>query len=107
MAKYIEKEQVVQYLYNQAEALDEAGGSFVAAVHAQSWTDAIKNWPASDVAPVIRCFECDKAACKDGRGAVWCRLFKIPMGEQDFCSLGAKMDETEAIKRSNELPTDR
>lgn len=53
MAEYIDKEQVVQYLYNQAEALDEAGGSFMAAVHAQGWGDAIKKWPAADVRPAL------------------------------------------------------
>lgn len=53
MAEYIDREQVVQYLYNQAEALDEAGGSFMAAVHAQGWAGAIKKWPAADVAPVV------------------------------------------------------
>lgn len=53
MAEYIDKEQVVQYLYNQAEALDEAGGSFMAAVHAQGWADAIKKWPAADVRPTV------------------------------------------------------
>jgi len=51
--------------------------------------------PAADVAPVVRCIDCDKASSKDHCGAVWCRLHKRPMSEQDFCSYGAKMDESE------------
>lgn len=101
-AEYINKERVVRYLYNQAEALDESGGSFMAAVYAQGWADAIKNWPSADVAPMVhahwdcpdsewddnwRCSGCGVRLCTPGYVALVADKWK-------YCPhCGAKMDE--------------
>lgn len=48
--------------------------------------------PAADVAPVVRCKDCDGSQVSDdGKYIVCCRL-GVRTGFWDFCSRGAKME---------------
>nr|DAW50511.1 MAG TPA: hypothetical protein [Caudoviricetes sp.] len=54
------------------------------------------NFPAADVAPVVRCKGC-KYSCKDRNGRTcegyWYELseFAVPVKDDDFCSYGEPM----------------
>lgn len=69
---------------------------------AESLEKALSNFPADDVAPVVRCKECQysyKSWLSDMTGEIWCTFWQktqrkawIMMHFDDFCSHGAKKD---------------
>ena len=50
---------------------------------------ALASVPAADVAPVVRCKDCDNAQNECG-GMIICRVYKHIMWLQDFCSYGKR-----------------
>lgn len=51
----------------------------------------IKDFPAADVAPVVRCRDCKHITPVEG-GLPLCTLHNIARAYNDFCSDGARMD---------------
>lgn len=49
----------------------------------------VLNCPAADVAPVVRCKDCENAQNECG-GMIICRVYKHIMWLQDFCSYGKR-----------------
>lgn len=122
MAEYIDKERVIQYLCNQAEALYEEYGSFVTASCAQIWVDEIENWPAADVAPVVHAhwelpndeFNWVCSACGKRMKTPGILMAKHPESWKYCSNCWAKMDEEakkmaleEAIKHAREVATSK
>lgn len=52
---------------------------------------ALASVPAADVAPVVRCKDCENAQNECG-GMIICRVYKHIMWLQDFCSYGKRKD---------------
>lgn len=81
MAEYIDREKAksmlhIEYAYAAEQLLDEI--------------------PAADVAPVMRCKDCDGAQVSDdGKYVVCCRL-GISTEFWDFCSYGERKDGADA-----------
>lgn len=72
----------------QTDNLDDAYG--------QGWDDALcclEQLPAADVAPVVRCKDCEGGQVSDsGEYTICCRL-GLRMNFQDFCSYGERKEE--------------
>ena len=87
MAEYIERQKVID---------------ITAETGALETQRRIKELPASDVAPVVRCKECKysyKSWLSDILGEIWCTFWQKTQGKtwtmmhfDDFCSHGAKKD---------------
>ena len=60
----------------------------------------IRRFPTSDVAPVVRCKECNKSSYDEKFGNRWCNrtLSCVLVKDDDFCSYG---------KRSTEISTEK
>lgn len=58
----------------------------------------IENFPASDVAPVVHCRECEYAehAKWNKKGYRICPASHMEITDDDFCSYGVKEDEDKA-----------
>lgn len=73
MAEYIERDLAIEFL---PVAYDSA-------------INALRNVPATDVAPVVRCCHC-RSYNKPRLG--WCSFHMDRENYDDFCSYGARMD---------------
>lgn len=54
----------------------------------------VRDFPAADVVPVVRCRDCKKSHYDDEYGNRWCERNWgcVLVKDNDFCSYGAKMD---------------
>lgn len=87
MAEYTEKEAAMltpvlpkEHRRYQTSNLDD--------VYAQGWADALdnlKNAPAADVAPVVRCKDCANFR-QNGHGVCWCDEYGGVITPEDYCS---------------------
>ena len=57
----------------------------------------IENFPAADVAPVVRCVDClfFRTGENECESWEWCALHGIDMSANAFCSYGKRMDSDE------------
>lgn len=78
MAEYIEREA----------AEDAVGEAYLKGLNPE-W--AVRDVPTADVAPVVRCKDCENAQNECG-GMIICRVYKHIMWLQDFCSYGKRKD---------------
>lgn len=78
MAEYIEREA----------AEDAVGEAHLKGIN-PLWE--LRDVPAADVAPVVRCKDCENAQNECG-GMIICRVYKHIMWLQDFCSYGKRKD---------------
>lgn len=76
MAEYIEREA----------AEDAVGEAHLKGLN-PLWE--LRDVPAADVAPVVRCKDCENAQNECG-GMIICRVYKHIMWLQDFCSYGKR-----------------
>lgn len=85
MAEYIEREEINKAMKEVCD--DPSCPMHVAAEIAQ----IIDCAPTADVAPVVRCKDCENAQNECG-GMIICRVYKHIMWLQDFCSYGKRKD---------------
>ena len=89
MAEYIDKEACLSILRakaNMAVLMD-------AAPYFEKAAQMLEKLPAADVAPVVRCKDCDGSQVSDdGEYIICCRL-GVGMGFDDFCSCGERKEE--------------
>ena len=54
----------------------------------------VRDFPAADVVPAVRCRDCKKSHYDDEYGNRWCNRNWgcVLVKDNDFCSYGAKMD---------------
>lgn len=76
MAEYIEREA----------AEDAVGEAHLKGLN-PLWE--LRDVPAADVAPVVRCKDCENAQNECG-GMIICRVYKHTMWLHDFCSYGKR-----------------
>lgn len=72
----------------QTDNLDDAYG--------QGWDDALcclEQLPAADVAPVVRCKDCEGCQVSDSGEYIICCRLGLRMNFQDFCSYGERKEE--------------
>ena len=87
MAEYIEREAAFDAI------TDIAGKTSTHSAYEAVWKSArtLKKIPTADVAPVVRCKDCENAQNECG-GMIICRVYKHIMWLQDFCSYGKRKD---------------
>lgn len=87
MSEYIEREAAKEAVQNALAFHSYAGGTAASAL------DKIHT---ADVRPVVLCRDCDMYECHEYDGGLKhvCRLFERQMQEADFCSYGAKREES-------------
>lgn len=85
MTEYIEREEINKAMKEVCD--DPSCPMHVAAEIAQ----IIDCAPTADVAPVVRCKDCENAQNECG-GMIICRVYKHIMWLQDFCSYGKRKD---------------
>lgn len=110
MDEYIKREAVIDRLKRNLDACNP--GSFSELCYRDA-IETVKCFPAADVAPVVRCKECEHAERyerTDGTagyccghpqntfayGERWDRVFKPVKEADDFCSYGERKDEADA-----------
>lgn len=87
MAEYIARE----VLLAQLRAMESYNVSPMYRRGYDDCVEAILKAPAADVAPVVRCKDCENAQNECG-GMIICRVYKHIMWLQDFCSYGKRKD---------------
>ena len=80
MAEYIDKEQLLSDLYSKQD--DENLDVML----------EIANFPAADVAQVVRCSQCQHGQFDD-LGVMHCHKYHCHKKENDFCSYGEKRED--------------
>lgn len=102
MADYMKKSDVISYIRKEAaeaqSAFEELGGeSGIIAEAFEDLANELEDFPAADVAPVVRCKDCQKSGvtefgkrfCSEPMGAFYgC----IPVEDDFFCSGGRRRD---------------
>lgn len=76
------------------EYIDREAANLALAEQGFDWDkakQALASVPAADVAPVVRCKDCENAQNECG-GMIICRVYKHIMWLQDFCSYGKRKD---------------
>lgn len=87
MTKYIDLEAAIQATcYNCAE-INICNGDC-------DDTDRLREIPAADVVPVVRCGECEyhKEARVNKKGFLICPASGMEITDNDYCSYGARME---------------
>lgn len=77
------------------EYIDREAANLALAEQGFDWDkakQALASVPAADVAPVVRCKDCENAQNECG-GMIICRVYKHIMWLQNFCSYGKRKDE--------------
>ena len=104
MSDYIEREAVISRL----EKVDmDAYYGFTAAVQfgVDHAIQCIKEAPAADVAPVVRCRECVHNHPEFVKNdAQWCELCRITINPDDFCSRGERIESPTCHDGVCEIP---
>jgi hypothetical protein len=87
MAEYIDREALVA----EFKRLELGENSFIERVFADGVYAIIEQFPAADVAPVVRCKDCKYRDGTPGQPNILC----AQMHEDDFCSYGERRAEKE------------
>nr|DAJ85313.1 MAG TPA: hypothetical protein [Caudoviricetes sp.] len=87
MSKYIDREALVA----EFKRLELGENSFIERVFADGVYAIIEQFPAADVAPVVRCKDCKYRDGTPGQPNILC----AQMHEDDFCSYGERRAEKE------------
>lgn len=85
MSKYIDREALVA----EFKRLELGENSFIERVFADGVYAIIEQFPAADVAPVVRCKDCKYRDGTPGQPNILC----AQMHEDDFCSYGKRKEE--------------
>lgn len=88
MAEYIEREAAMLTPVLPKEHRNYQTSNHDDVVYAQGWADALdnlKNAPAADVAPVVRCKDCANFR-QNVRGGCWCDEYGAAITPEDYCS---------------------
>jgi hypothetical protein len=86
MSEYINRESIRKVLMDVCS--DENCPMFIAATIDQ----VIDYEPAADVAPVVRCKECEHWGTRKADGYGFCCIWGASVKENSFCSSGVKED---------------
>ena len=97
MAEYIEREAFIQDIQTEIINLSMDGMKGTRMPHDElySFIDRIKEQPAADVVPVVRCKDCKyftKGPYVFDNSKCWCACWYDSVKDDDFCSYGAKKD---------------
>lgn len=84
MSKYIDREALVA----EFKRLELGENSFIERVFADGVYAIIEQFPAADVAPVVRCKDCKYRDGTPGQPNILC----AQMHEDDFCSYGERKE---------------
>lgn len=76
---------MTEYIDREA-AEDAAGEAYLKGLNPE-W--AVRDVPTADVAPVVRCKDCENAQNECG-GMIICRVYKHIMWLNNFCSYGKR-----------------
>lgn len=76
MAEYIEREAFLDYMKGTSRYFNVKFD--------------IENFPAADVAPVVRCENCTSGIMADDNKYIICCRLGVGMGLDDFCSYGER-----------------
>jgi hypothetical protein len=87
VSKYIDREALVA----EFKRLELGENSFIERVFADGVYAIIEQFPAADVAPVVRCKDCKYRDGTPGQPNILC----AQMHEDDFCSYGERRAEKE------------
>lgn len=85
MSKYIGREALIA----EFKRLKLGENSFIERVFADGVYAIIEQFPAADVAPVVRCKDCKYRDGTPGQPNILC----AQMHEDDFCSYGERKEE--------------
>lgn len=91
MAEYIEREAAIAAMQNTEHDLmadygPEYGSEW--GISTEKAVETIKSVPAADVAPVIRCRDCENTTTYKNR--LMCYIWEQQVEENDFCSRGER-----------------
>nr|DAJ17144.1 MAG TPA: hypothetical protein [Myoviridae sp. ctsKG11] len=86
MSKYIGREALIA----EFKRLKLGENSFIERVFADGVYAIIEQFPAADVAPVVRCKDCKYRDGTPGQPNILC----AQMHEDDFCSYGERKEES-------------
>ena len=81
MTDYIDREAFLAFLKSKE--------------YSMATVKTIREYPAADVAPVVRCDDCCRRYENDN-GEYVCGMSDVHCGDDDFCSYGERKDEEEA-----------
>lgn len=91
MAEYIEKEALLAAIDCEFFKTDPDGAEQIGVLKCRRIAHTL---PAADVAPVVRCGECERRnKSADLSDSVYCRWLKTQMRKSDFCSYGERRSE--------------
>ena len=86
--QYLLKDQVIEYIRNAKEAVKtEEATNILERLEA-----AISLLPGADVAPVVRCKDCEHWGTRKADGYGFCCIWGASVNENAFCSSGVKED---------------
>ena len=88
MSEYIERKAVMKIIDDYGTTHGSVLGSHSGAVDAVG--DIIYNLPTADVAPVVRCKECEHWGTRKADGYGFCCIWGASVKEDAFCSSGVK-----------------
>ena len=93
MSEHINRERALEIL-NDIGGCGAEPGSYTAgwdeAINAAY--EAIQSEPAADVAPVVRCKDCEHWGTRKADGYGFCCIWGSSVKEDSFCSSGVKED---------------
>ncbi len=96
MSEYIERERALEIL-NDIGGCGAEPESYTAgwdeAINAAY--EAVQGEPAADVAPVVRCKDCEHWGTRKADGYGHCCIFGTGMNENAFCSSGVRRTQNE------------
>ena len=84
MAEYIERERLLRRF--NIDDMMNVNGTLISLEDARN---TISNFPAADVAPVVRCENCTSGIMSDDNKYIICCRLGVGMELDDFCSYGA------------------
>lgn len=95
MAEYIKREAVIDRLKRN---LDACNPDTFSELCYRDAIETVKWFPAAEVAPVVRCRECEyaKNAKWNKKGYRICPASHMEITDDDFCSYGVRKDEDKA-----------
>lgn len=91
MAEYIEKEALIA----EFKRLKLGEHSFIERVFADGVYAIIEQFPAADVAPVVKCKDCKyhENATVNSNGFLICSVSGMDITPDDFCSYGERKEK--------------
>lgn len=93
MAEYIDREALIA----EFKRMKLGENSFIERVFADGVYAIIEQFPAADVAPVVRCKDCKYIvnATVNSNGFLICNATDMEIAPEDFCSYGERRAEKE------------